>query len=231
MRHQLSRLRALMMNIFAFLPPSIYERHVTLLKLANANFSHRKAVTSNELEHLLDYEDDILCETEEIEGNTLVSRSCSELNIFIEYISNPTIDELGLDKSWMPQDLMHSILFQLGIVHDKNQINQHKSTRITSQLADINDATQYDGSPEAITSISPHLSYSHYTSSSSAANTSAAGYVHHDIQLLRSMTIGGIMMNEQDIARSLRGEDIGNMLGNDVDLRETKKVYVFDVTF
>ena len=123
-RHQLSRLRALMMNIFAFLPPNIYERHVTLLKLANANFSHRKAVTSNELEHLLDYEDDILCETEEIEGNTLVSRSCSELNIFIEYISNPTIDELGLDKSWMPQDLMHSILFQLGIVHDKNQINQ-----------------------------------------------------------------------------------------------------------
>ena len=112
-RHQLSRLRAIMMNIFSFLPPTIYERHVTLLKLANANFSHRKAVTSNELEHLLDYEDDILCntfESQDFMNNTLISRSCSELNIFIEYISNPILMN-GLDKSWMPQDLMQQYYF------------------------------------------------------------------------------------------------------------------------
>ena len=36
-----------------------------------------------------------------------------------------------------------TILFQLGIIHDKNQINLHKSTRITS-LADINDQLQFD---------------------------------------------------------------------------------------
>merc|ERR1712129_297561 len=190
-RLQLSRLRALMMNIFAFLPPTMYERHVTLLKLANANFSHRKAVTSNELEHLLDYEDDCLS----VDDHVLVSKSCSSLHIFIEYMSNASIDELGLDKSWMPQDLIHSNLFKLGVCHDKNQLNLHKSTRITSMLADINDATHSDGSPEAIQTISPHLSYTHYTSNA------------NEMKLLRAMSIGGIMMNESDIATSLGSDN------------------------
>ncbi len=88
----------------------------------------------------------------------------------------------------MPQDLQHSILFELCIIHDKNQINQHKSTRITSLLADINDAKQYDGSPKQIQTISPHLSYSHYTNSNSNSNDE-----HTPILLLRSMTIGDVM--------------------------------------
>eukprot|EP01083_Nonionella_stella_P102539 291755_1 len=64
-----------------------------------------------------------------------------------------------------------------------------------AKLADINDATQYDGSPPQIQTISPHLSYSHYLSSNAS---------YDEIHLLQSMTIAGIMMNENDIESSLK---------------------------
>ena len=41
---------------------------------------------------------------DEFEGNSLASRACSELNVFVKHISSPAIDELGLGKPWMPQD-------------------------------------------------------------------------------------------------------------------------------
>ena len=95
---------------------------------------------------------------DEFEGNSLASRACSELNVFVEYISSPTIDGLELDKSWMPQDLVHSRLFQNQI-----QINEHKSTRTTSLLADINDKAQRRAAAGSaahapLASFSPHLS-------------------------------------------------------------------------
>ena len=55
-------------------------------------------------------------------------------------------------------------------------------------LADINDQA-----PPQLASISPHLSFSHYTNTGNS-----------ELRLLRAMTIGGIMLNEHDVAASLK---------------------------
>ena len=83
---QVARLRALIMKIYLYLPPKLYkDRFVTLLKLANSQFSHRRAALSNELQNLLDECDDELSDI-----------SPQSVNIFDDMIYQPTNDEAGL---------------------------------------------------------------------------------------------------------------------------------------
>ena len=126
-----------MMSVYSLLPPKMFDKHVTLLKMANSTFSHPKAVRSHELEYLLDEEDDPLSG---MEYNLTIMKPNVELNIFEECIYKATSDELGLDKTWMPPDLLHSREFQMHIIHDNYLASL--TTEVSSGVLDLENSYQ-----------------------------------------------------------------------------------------